>query len=179
MTDSKKTEPVDNFPYLVYTDEADRTYDGNGGGGGGGDVPKIRVYVLDKEVSEGTYALDIVTCKKITKLGESETIDISGVDEYYDNVGKCNIYAFEFDAGSLIYFGCGFNSFVDADFIAMAVANGFKISGVVIGNTMAGDTADVGLYFAVPNYDFTDVESTPSASDIFSANVPYILLNKE
>lgn len=28
MTDSKKTEPVDNFPYLVYTDEANRTYDG-------------------------------------------------------------------------------------------------------------------------------------------------------
>ena len=58
MTESKKTEPVDNFPYLVYTDEANRTYDGNGGGGGAG------VEMLEVTITEDNHGDIIATIEK-------------------------------------------------------------------------------------------------------------------
>lgn len=57
MTDGKKTEPVDNYPYLVYTDEANRTYDGNGGGGAG-------VEMLEVTITEDAHGDKIATIEK-------------------------------------------------------------------------------------------------------------------
>ena len=68
MTDSKKTEPVDNFPYLVYTDEAGRTYDGNGGGS----IPihEVTEFFYFDEYDEAHPLNDVV--------GEYNIIDANG-----------------------------------------------------------------------------------------------------
>ena len=111
MTESKKTEPVDNFPYLVYTDEAGRTYDGNGGGGAG-------VQMLEVTITEDAHGDIVATIEKTAaelfeaiKTGVLFALSFSYTMEetLYEYAG--NIYfadvadgsSFEFIFGQLIF----------------------------------------------------------------------------
>lgn len=103
MTDSKKTEPVDNFPYLVYTDEADRTYDGNGGGSGAGSI------IIDSTINDDeTITLEITTSELVELLdngaicftkciypdGEDDTITICGMIAGYQYMTATSEWTF-------------------------------------------------------------------------------------
>ena len=87
MTDSKKTEPVDNFPYLVYTDEAGRTYDGNGGGG-------TSSIIIDSTVNEDeTITLEITTSELVELLDNGAICFVKSIypDGGDDTITVCGL----------------------------------------------------------------------------------------
>ena len=103
MTDGKKTEPVDNFPYLVYSDEAGRTYDGNGGGGAGSIIIESTVnedetITLEITTSELVELLDdgaICFVKCIYPDGDDDTVTMCGMVAGYQYMNS-NVNMFSF-----------------------------------------------------------------------------------
>lgn len=167
MTESKKTEPVDNFPYLVYTDEAGRTYDGNGGGGS---TRKVPVYIINQIVSEGVYAVDFVSCMKINKYDDYEAIDLSSFETAVD-AENGEITKIELDAGTEVCVECAVNSLADIEYSPIVVGNdALKLSGAAFAEPLS-DT-DVGIFFTIPDYDYTDAEEM-TAFSIAAADVPF------